>query len=57
MLGAFEANEREPNEEEFEMISTFKAAAEARANKEYEFFIPIVLKTQVVSGMNYMVKV
>ena len=56
MLGGFSEG-KEPNEEEFEMVTGFKNDIQQRVNKEFEFFIPVRITTQVVAGLNYKVKI
>lgn len=56
MLGGF-GEGKEPNEEEFQMITGFQNDAQQRLNKDFEFFIPVLIQTQVVAGLNYKCKI
>ncbi len=56
MLGGY-SEARELSEEEVSMIMSMKDQLEAQINRSLNVFKPIEIKSQVVAGMNYRVKI
>ncbi len=56
MLGGFSEG-RELSPEEVEMVMALKPHIETQANRPFEVFTPVAVKSQVVAGTNYMIKV
>ena len=48
---------REPTSEELAMVNKLKSAIEQKVNKKFLFFVPVKIKSQVVAGTNYTVKI
>ena len=56
MLGAF-GEARELSTDEMEMVTGMREQLCAQMNRSLEMFEPIAIKSQVVAGMNYWVKI
>ena len=57
MLGAFEADGRQPTEDEVMLVTGMWDQIAARLGRELTVLNPIAVKSQVVAGMNYWFKV
>lgn len=56
MVGGFSEG-RDLSEEELELVLAMKDQIEESAQKKFDTFEPIKIKSQVVAGVNYIVKI
>jgi cystatin-A/B len=50
-------DQSELSQEQWELVVSLKEAVEAHLGQEFEHFVPVKIRQQVVAGMNYWVKV